>query len=84
MKNPKPHRQLFARLLGLGLLCGLALVVQIGSGIEHVSTGREQDVWRSLWLLEFNWPLACVLLVATLSAILAGLWLGYRQWRQPD
>ena len=84
MNKSKPQRRLLASIVGLGLLCGLALLVQLASGIERVSTGREQDVWRSLWLLEFNWPLALLLFVLTLSGILGGLWLGYRQWRQPD
>jgi hypothetical protein len=84
MNTSNPQSQLFARWVGLGLLSGLALMVQLVSGIEHVSTGRAQDTWRSLWLIEFNWPLALVLFALSLTGILGGLWLGYRQWRQPD
>jgi hypothetical protein len=76
------QRHWVPRFVLTGLLAWGALLIQIASGIEHVSTSRAQDAWRSLWLVEFNWPLALLLFSLALATSLGGLWLSYRQWRQ--
>ena len=69
-------------LLAAALLSLVALVILIAAGIQKVNTGPAQDAWRTLWLLEFNWVAALVLLIIAVTGLFGGLWVGCQEWRE--
>jgi hypothetical protein len=46
----------------------------IASGLEKVNAGRGPDTYRTIWLVEFNWVVALILLMVSVLALLGGLW----------
>jgi hypothetical protein len=72
MATHNKRHQLKTGLLVTGLLSLAALMILIATGIERVNTSRAQDVWRSLWLVEFNWLAALILLIVAVAGLLGG------------
>jgi hypothetical protein len=60
-----------------GLVSMATLVLLIASSIEKVNAARAADSYRAIWLLDFNWVAALMLLIVSVAALLGGLWLAY-------
>ena len=73
MATHNKRQRLKKGLLVTGWLSLAALAILIATGIERVNTSRAQDAWRSLWLVEFNWLAALVLLILAVAGLLGGL-----------
>ena len=82
MATPDKYRLPKTALLVAALLSSMALATLIATGIQKVNTGPAQDAWRILWLVEFNWVAALVLLVIAVAALLGALWVGHLERRE--
>jgi hypothetical protein len=73
----KSRHFLKASCLVAGLLSLAAFVLLIASSIEKVNAGRAADIYRTVWLLDFNWVAALILLIVSVVGLLGALWLAY-------
>jgi hypothetical protein len=78
----QPHRRVRTGIELAGAASFAALVAMIGNGLERVHTGRPPGTFRSVWLVEVNWIAFAICITVLVLALMAGLWLRYRQWRQ--
>jgi hypothetical protein len=69
-------------LLVIGLASLFAVMLLMAAGWQKVNLGFVGDPWRTVWLLEFNWVAALVLLIVTIVGLVGGTWLCYREGRR--